>query len=116
MRISNGIAHIENGFTAFGRKIKSTAQAAAFTVRCKREDFKVELLARQLHDTRTKLDALKGIDRTEVELREIELATLKDASRIRRQEMKLRREYAKRVIKGEIDLTTLMNNCLPPQA
>lgn len=118
MRLSNGVARLENGIAALGRiigragrntghAIARTAHHARDTLASKHADLKVELAARQVLDTSRRMAQLPDSDRVLVELRAQELVQIEDTARVRRQEMALRRDLAKRVLRGEVQINVI---------
>lgn len=104
MRLSNGVAKLENGVAFIGRKIKNGAKAVAFTAKCKREDIKLAVLAQQVADTGRRLDTLGRLDRAEIEMRAQEIRAVAEAAEVRKQEARLRRDIARRITSGELTL------------
>ena len=108
MRLSNGVARLENGIGFLFNKAGVAAENLRCAVSDKFATTKLEVRAAQLAQLRASLRTLPPLDRQEVELRASEIAMIRDATQVRRQEAKLRREIARRIRTGELSYTAFL--------
>lgn len=105
MRLSNLVAKTENGLANSFNWLGVKAENLRCNLVDKVSTAKLEVRAAQLAALRTQLKTMSPLDRQEIELRASEINMIKDAAAVRRQEMKLRRQIARRIVSGELHYT-----------
>jgi len=108
MRLSNGVAKLENGIGSAFNWLRIKSEDLRCAVSDKFSQASIEVQATQLAHIRTRLKTLRPLDRQEVELRASEINMVREAAEIRRAEHRLRRDIARSIARGEMDYSPLI--------